>query len=262
MELGYDRLGSGPPLVLLHPLGADRRVWDPVLEVLSAHREVIPVDLPGFGESGSLPGLPTPRFLATALAEFLARIDVLRPHVAGNSLGGWVGLELALAGNARSVTGLAPAGLWSKPLMPKPRIARRLAQLGLPLVDFMSLSAAGRRLLLAGAVAKPGNVPPEAAAHLVRSYVTAPGFAAVNDAMRAGRFEALERVTVPVTLVWPEHDHLVRAPSWLPPGVRTQVLAGCGHIPMWDDPAAVARVLLECSEDRDAPRSQLRSSLT
>lgn len=262
MELGYDRLGAGPILVLLHPLGADRHVWDPVLEPLSAHREVIAVDLPGFGESGPLSELPTPRALARALAEFLARIGVSRPHVAGNSLGGWVALELALAGGARSVTGLAPAGLWPQPLMPRARIARRLARAGLPLVDLLASSTAARRLMLAGAVAKPGNVPADAAAHLVRSYVTAPGFTAVNDAMRGGRFEELERITVPVALVWPEHDHLVRPPSWLPPRVRTQILEGCGHIPMWDDPAAVARVLLECSEDRDAPRSQLRSSLT
>jgi pimeloyl-ACP methyl ester carboxylesterase len=262
MELGHDRLGTGPPLVLLHPLGADRRAWDPVLELLSGHREVIPVDLPGFGESEPLPGSPTPRALARALADFLHRIGVSRPHVAGNSLGGWVGLELALAGDVRSVTGIAPAGLWPRPLAPKPGVARRLARLGLPLVDLVSASAAGRRLLLAGVVAKPGNVPADAAAHLVRSYATAPGFREVNDAMRAGRFEALERIRVPVTLVWPEHDRLVRIPSWLPPRVGTRVLEGCGHIPMWDDPSALARVLLESSEDRDVPRSQLRSSLT
>jgi pimeloyl-ACP methyl ester carboxylesterase len=262
MELGHDRLGAGPPLVLLHPLGADRRVWDPVLELLSAEREVIAVDLPGFGDSEPLEGSPTPRALADALAGFLRRIDVPRPHVAGNSLGGWVGFELALAGSARTVTGLAPAGLWPKPLMPKPRIARRLARYGLPLVELVSASAAGRRLLLAGAVAKPANVPAAAAAHLVRAYATAPGFDAVNAAMRAGRFQALERITVPVTLVWPEHDRLVRPPAWLPPRVRSRTLEGCGHIPMWDDPPAVARVLLESSEERDAPRSQLRSSLT
>jgi pimeloyl-ACP methyl ester carboxylesterase len=262
MELGYDRLGAGPTLLLLHPLGADRHVWDPVVEPLSAHREVIAVDLPGFGESQPLAGLATPSALARALAEFLVRIGVSRPHLAGNSLGGWVGLELALAGEARSVTGLAPAGLWPQPLMPKARIARRLARLGLPLVDLVAASAAGRRRLLAGAVAKPANVPAAAAAHLVRSYATAPGFDAVNAAMRAGRFEALERISVPVTLVWPEHDRLVRPPSWLPTRVRTLVLEGCGHIPMWDDPQAVTRVLLECSEDRGVPRSQLRSSLT
>ena len=37
-------------LVLLHPLGADRHVWEPVLERLAAERDVIAVDLPGFGE--------------------------------------------------------------------------------------------------------------------------------------------------------------------------------------------------------------------
>jgi pimeloyl-ACP methyl ester carboxylesterase len=255
MQLGYDRLGAGPPLVLLHPLGADRRVWDPILELLSAEREVIPVDLPGFGESEPLPGSPTPRALAQALADFLERVGVERPHAAGNSLGGWVGLELALAGHARSVTAIAPAGLWPKPLMPKPEIARRLARAGIPFLDIVALTGFGRRLLLGGTVAKPSQVPAEAAAHLVRSYATAPGFKEVNNAMRAGRFEGLERISVPVTLAWSERDRLVRPPSWLPPRVRTRVLEGCGHIPMWDDPDAVARVLIDSSADRTAIRT-------
>jgi len=65
--IALDRTGDGPPLVLLHPLGADRRVWDPVLERLSDVRQVITVDLPGFGESPALEGsVPTPSALAAA----------------------------------------------------------------------------------------------------------------------------------------------------------------------------------------------------
>jgi pimeloyl-ACP methyl ester carboxylesterase len=49
MTIAYDRTGDGPPLVLLHPLGADRRVWDPIVGPLAAAHEVIALDLPGFG---------------------------------------------------------------------------------------------------------------------------------------------------------------------------------------------------------------------
>jgi pimeloyl-ACP methyl ester carboxylesterase len=247
VALAYDRLGQGPPLLLLHPLGADRRAWDPLLDQLAQHREVVAVDLPGFGGSPPLPETPTPRALAETVAAFLESIGVARPHVAGNSLGGWVALELALAGHVRSATAIAPAGLWSRPLTPKRGIARNLTRALLPVLDLVASSGYGRRLLLARSVAQPERVPPDAAAHLVRSYITAPGFKAVNDAMRAGRFEGLERIHVPVTLAWSEHDGLIRPPAWLPPAVTSRVLEGCGHIPMWDEPARVASLLLSAS---------------
>src|SRR4051812_15384484 len=74
LRLGYDRLGGGPPLVLLHSLGTDRCVWHPVLEPLSRERDVIAVDLPGFGESDPLPmgKPPAPALLADAVAAFVA----------------------------------------------------------------------------------------------------------------------------------------------------------------------------------------------
>jgi pimeloyl-ACP methyl ester carboxylesterase len=49
--LAHHRTGRGSPLVLLHALGADRHVWDPVVPLIAARREVIAVDLPGFGQS-------------------------------------------------------------------------------------------------------------------------------------------------------------------------------------------------------------------
>jgi len=245
--LAYDRLGQGPPLVLLHPLGADRRVWDPILDRVAEQREVVAVDLPGFGGSPPLPGTPTPSALADAVAAFLESIGVARPHVAGNSLGGWVALELALAGHVRSACAIAPAGLWARPLTPKRGIARHLIRAVLPLIDRATSSVRGRRVLLARAVAAPERVPARAAAHLVRSYLTAPGFTAVNDAMRAGRFEGLERIHVAVTVAWSEHDRLVSPPTWLPATVETRVLEGCGHIPMWDEPGRVASLVLASS---------------
>ncbi|MCZ4492827.1 MAG: alpha/beta fold hydrolase, partial [Conexibacter sp.] len=120
MTLAYDRRGSGPPLVLLHPLGADRHVWDPVLDRLAAERDVIAVDLPGFGDSPVLDAdPPTPAALAAAVQAFAEQeLGLQAWHVAGNSLGGWVALALALDGAVESVTAIAPAGLWSGPLAP------------------------------------------------------------------------------------------------------------------------------------------------
>jgi pimeloyl-ACP methyl ester carboxylesterase len=248
--LAYDRRGSGPVLVLVHPLGADHQVWLPVLDRLAAERDVIALDLPGFGDSPVLAGggPPTPRALAMAVAGFLDGLGLGgRVHVAGNSLGGWVALELAAAGHARSVTAIAPAGLWPEPLAPKRALARGLAKAIRPALPALVRRPVGRRLALASTVAHAERVPPEAALRLVRAYADAPGFEAVNRAMRANRFTRLEHIRVPVTLAWPEHDHLVARPAHLPPTVRNVALPDAGHVPMWDAPDLVASVLLQGS---------------
>src|SRR5450631_3167444 len=91
------RRGAGPPLVLLHGIGGDLGVWEALFDPLAEDFDVIAVDLPGFGRSPALPAsiVPTPAALAAAVAGLLDELGVRRAHVAGNSLGGWVGLELA-----------------------------------------------------------------------------------------------------------------------------------------------------------------------
>jgi pimeloyl-ACP methyl ester carboxylesterase len=249
--LAYDRQGEGPPLVLLHPLGANRRVWDPVLALLVRSRDVVTVDLPGFGGSPPLEGVaPGPAQLAKSVAGLLTELELDggRAHVAGCSLGGWVALELAAAGQAASVTAIAPAGLWSSPLAPKPEVSRWLARLIAPLAGRAMMAPNLRRLALAGSVARPEHVPPADAAALIRAYAGAPGFSAVNRAMRANVFSGLDSIAVPVTLVWPERDRVVSRARNVPASVREVVLRGCGHVPMWDDRAAVAELLLTGSE--------------
>jgi pimeloyl-ACP methyl ester carboxylesterase len=260
MRVAYERTGQGPPLVLLHPLGADRRVWDPIVQRLRDERELIAMDLPGFGDSPSLAASPTARALAEAVADQIRALGIDRPHVAGNSLGGWVALELGLSRTARTVTGISPAGLWPGPLVPKPVIAHKVAHALRPAIGSLAASPPGRRLLLGNAVAHPGRVPAADAAHLVRAYARAPGFKAVNDLMRASVFGGLERIRVPVTLVWPERDRVVDRPRWLPDNIDNVVLADAGHIPMWDAPDALAEVLLQRTRQTGAVRAVGRSA--
>ena len=113
MELVHDRRGSGEPLVLLHGIGSRWQVFAPVLDLLAAHHEVWAVDLPGFGASA-----PAPRAdiagLTDAVEEWIGEQGLGRPHVAGNSTGGGIALELASRGVVASATGLAPIGFWSR----------------------------------------------------------------------------------------------------------------------------------------------------
>ncbi len=116
VTLSYARLGAGEPLLLLHGIGHHRQAWDPVADILATEREVIAVDLPGFGQSAALPpSLPHDLPTTTAvLGAFCAALGLDRPHVAGNSLGGLLALEMGRDGLARSVTALSPAGFWSQ----------------------------------------------------------------------------------------------------------------------------------------------------
>ncbi|MHB1469367.1 MAG: alpha/beta fold hydrolase [Solirubrobacteraceae bacterium] len=248
--LAYDRSGSGEPLVLIHPLGADRRIWDPVLPSLRGSRDVIAVDLPGFGESPAIvEEQPTPARLARAVIELLRELDLDggRAHVAGNSLGGWVALEIASLGEAASVTAIAPAGLWPRALVPKPEVARTVARALAPAISALMRLAPFRQIAMAGIVAHPERVTAAQAAALIRAYANATGFTAANRAMRAGRFVQLAEIDVPVTLVWPERDRLIAPLRAVPEGVRQERLADCGHLPMFDDPKLVADVLRRSS---------------
>ena len=98
-------------------------------------------------------------------------------------------------------------------------------------------------------------MPAADAVHLIRAYARAPGFIAVNDAMRARTFAALDRVACPVTLIWPEHDGLVEPPAWLPAQVRSETLADAGHIPTWDAPAELVRLIVAAETDAGQPIS-------
>lgn len=254
MSVAYDRAGTGAPLLLIHGLGGERHIWEPTLEHLTAVRDTIRVDLPGFGQSPVLAREqpPTPWALAAAIGRQLDELGLDRVHVAGNSLGGWVALELAKAGRALSVTGIAPAGLWGGPLARKPYVMRSVARGLMPSLPLLLRSPRARRLALLGSVAHPERVPREAAIRIALAYARAPGFVGANDNMRAHHFTGGERVTVPVTMAWCEHDRLIARPRQLPFAARETLLRGCGHVPMYDDPPAVAQVLLAGSAEAGA----------
>ena len=248
-DLAYDRLGSGPPLVLLHGLGGERQVWKPVIERIRAEREVINVDLPGFGGSAPLPDGDDadPAALAAAIGALVDTLGIERPHVGGNSLGGWVALEMARQGRVASVTAIAPAGFWSRPLGPRPNVARRVARAMRPLVPALMRWRRLRHAVLSGSVAHPERVPRDAAVRMVRGYGDGAGFDAANHAMRASRFVDGDDIRVPVTIGWCAHDRLVARPRVMPVRAEEVVLGDCGHVPMYDDPGAIAALLLRGS---------------
>jgi len=241
--------GAREPLLLIHGLGASAGVWDPVLPLLEGEREVVALDLPGFGGAPSLPAEvePTAAALAGALRTRLAARGIERPHVAGNSLGAWVGLELGRMGAARSVTCLSPAGLWRAPIGRADSRTRAWARRLRPLVPLALRIGPLRRRALATFAAHPGDIPAAAGRELVLGWIDADGYEGTDKAMREHIFEpAGYPAEVPVTIAWAELDRLVGPPrpECQPAGARFLVLRGVGHTPMWDDPELIAATIL------------------
>lgn len=247
--IAYERLGEGPPLVLIHGLGATREIWRPQLRRLADRRDVIAVDMPGFGESYLLDETPTPWALGAAITRMCAEIGVERPHVAGNSLGGWVALEMAKADAAASLGLISPAGLWRKPLGTRNVDSRKWGHRLRPLIMGLTHVRPAREAMLRTSVGRPDRVPAADGRAMIAAWIDAPGYDAANAEMRRYVCEDLDRVTVPTTIVWGELDRLVAAPrpERRPPGARFLQFPNLGHTPNWDDPDLVADLLLEAS---------------
>ena len=260
--MAYDRAGSGEPLVLVHPLGADRGVWEPVTGLLAEHHDVIAVDMPGFGDSPQLPDevMATARAIADSIEATLDSIGVDRAHIAGNSLGGWVALEFAKRERCLSVTTLCAAGFWARPLGPRPEIARSTARALVPVLQATAGHGARPRPAAARAGGASRAGARRAATRLVRAYATSPGFDRANAEMRRTLFSGFEEISVPITMAWAEYDRSVSAPAQTPPGVRKEFLADCGHIPVWDDPGRVAEVILSTTAQARSGAEAQRSA--
>lgn len=256
--LAYERVGSGPPLVLLHGVGHRRQAWYPVVEHLADRRELILVDLPGHGESDplSLDGRTVYAALRDELGTFLDQQVLDRPHIAGNSLGGRMALEAGVMGMARSVTALSPAGFWrtdtgfgyTRRLFGT--VERLSGSLG-PRAPRLVRSTAGRAMLFGWIVAHPSRMDPELALGDVRAFRRA--LPAMQSMVReATRFTGVVPATVPVTIAWAGRDYVLpayqaRTAMTLLPAAHHVRLRGCGHVPMSDDPELVADVLLRGS---------------
>jgi pimeloyl-ACP methyl ester carboxylesterase len=258
-RLAYSRTGVGEPMVLLHGQGLSRHAWDPITTQLSGDRDVITVDLPGHGESPRQPDGRgnAPADLALAVAELLDELGLESVHVAGNSTGGWVALELGRLQRARTVTALSPAGLWRRGAPLYVRAAMRQARLNARVVRRVAPNAPrtrlARALFMVTASGHPFRVPYEPVHRAVHDMATAPGFRETLRAMERCNFRDGAAIRVPVTVAFGSRDRVLlpviaRRRTELPPHARWQRLAGCGHIPMFDDPAAVIDLLLEASQ--------------
>lgn len=255
MELSHYRAGKGEPLVLIHGIASHWQVWKRVLPALERERDVIAVDLPGFGGSPTLPvGVaPDASALAGAVADFLDSLGLDRPVVGGNSLGGWVALELAKRGRTRAVVGVSPSGFFT-PLEGQWGISNLaigvwLAKHRPQMVEWLAQTPRRRKVAFGSVIGHPDRMTVEDAREMSGNVASCVGFPATRAAVMKERFSGGEQVDVPVTLLWGTKDMIL--PRWQAkralrelPNARHVPLPGAGHVPMWDDPDTIVRELL------------------
>jgi len=264
MDLDQHRGGSGEPLVLVHGLGHTWRGWKPMLPLLEEHFDVLAVDLPGFGYSPPLPPgtESTPETLADAVENAMDAAGFERAHIAGNSLGGWIALELARRGRAVTVVALSPAGMWHARERGWTRLVMRslrwLAR-HMPTPEPLLRTAAGRTLLAGPLFARAWRLDPDDLAETLRLYGYAPGFDETLERSLAGQVRGLEQIGCPVLLLWGARDILLlprqgRRFERLIPDCELRYLKGLGHTPMSDDPELlVDEIRRRCVQRAAAP---------
>jgi pimeloyl-ACP methyl ester carboxylesterase len=268
-ELDHHRGGAGDPLVLVHGLGHTWRGWKPMLPLLEERFDVLAVDLPGFGYSPPLPAAveSSPEVLADALEGAMDAAGFETSHLAGNSLGAWICLELARRGRAATVTAISPAGLasgrearWGAGIL---RAERWLAR-NAPAPEALLRSRVGRTLFAGPAFGRPWRIDPDDLIEQSRLFAETPGFEPTLARVVGAQVRGLDVVRCPVLLLWGTKDVILlprqaRRFERLIPDAELRYLKGLGHVPMSDDPELLCGAIAEFAvRVRPGPGLRLR----
>ncbi len=254
--LNQHRGGAGEPLVLLHGIGGSWRSWTPVLPALEQRFEVIALDLPGFGGSPPQPDRAASiDGQADAIERELDAAGFATAHLAGNSSGGWLALELARRERARTVAALSPAGMWNGL---EDRYRYHLLRNAHYAAKFLrhhpaATATTPRRWLLNWwlFMAHPGRWSADEASASMHDLASV-SYMEFLRWTRGRRVSGLPEIHCPVLIAWGSRDFLlprrqaVRFIGALPAGVgEFKLLRGVGHVPMADDPELIATTITE-----------------
>ncbi len=242
----------------LHGFTQTGRTWELVLPALERRHDVLAPTLPGHAGGQPVEGEIDGDLLADAVARAMDAAGFETAHIAGNSLGGYVALQLAARGRARSVVALAPAGGWAPDDASREQTLAWFAQMhaGMkavaPNADALLATPAGRRQASQVMVENGEHIPRELLAHQLLAVASCRSLAPmVEYAMRAGYPLDAARIGCPVRVVWGTADRILPWPSsavryrrdWLPHADWVE-LDGVGHCPQLDVPLETAQLIL------------------
>ncbi len=249
----------------LHGFVDTWRTWELVLPALERRHEVLAPTLAGHAGGPQIaPGELGDATLADAVERAMDDAGFEVADVVGNSLGGYVALQLAARGRARSVVALAPAGGWARgdesyrrmlhAQAEQVELMRRIA----PQADALLATKEGRRRATRALVTSFEHIPAELIAHLMLGVAASSASSELIDhALREGWTVEPERITCPVRIVWGTADSFLPWPSaavrfrdeWLP-HADWVVLDGVGHCPQLDVPLETAELILGFTSGR------------
>lgn len=253
----HTRTGSGKPLLLIHGLGGSSRSWDTILPALAQAREAIAIDLPGHGRTKAETDSGTFAGLARSLDEWLIQERLEAVDMVGSSMGARLVLEMARRGRSGAVVSLNPGGFWQgwERRFFQTTIAasiRLLRGLG-PALPSVARNAATRTALMAQLSAKPWKLDSEMVAEELKSFVDTRTFdALVRDLATGPMQEGAQETRGRVVIGWGRKDRLclprqaTRAMGAFP-SAELHWFEHSGHFPMWDEPQAAVRLILEAT---------------
>ena len=258
------RGGDGSPLVCLHGFMETWRTWELVLPALERRHDVLAPTLPGHAGGPPLERPPDGHAMADAVERAMDDAGFDTAHLVGSSLGGFVALQLAARGRARSVVAFAPAGGWARDDARLPEVLALQAQLHelawatAPHAEAIVATAEGRRRATRLVVSSCEHIPAELIAHQMLAVASARGAPAlIEHGLREGYDELdAQAIACPVRIVWGTADRLLPWPSaaarfrreWLPHADWVE-LDGVGHAPQLDVPLEAAQLILGFTAD-------------
>ncbi|MFD4440080.1 alpha/beta fold hydrolase [Nocardia sp. NPDC058519] len=242
-------------VVLFHGVTMSAAAWDDVVPHLTEHHEVIAPTALGHRGGPEVRQRPVRvRDVVDAAERMLDERGIDKAHLAGNSLGGWMAIELALRGRALSVCALSPAGFWDAGGYGQTDAVRKLRRMGALVrrthrVQPLALRSAWvRRLSMRDIACRADRLTPDralsAATDLIECAVT-------EDLLGTDeQIAPIPQVPCPITLAWSGRDAILppaingRIAQNRLPQARFEILPGVGHVPMIDDPKLVAETIL------------------
>ncbi len=267
--------GPRPAVVLLHGVTMSGRVWRTVTPLLEPRLEVHTPTSLGHRGGAEVEKSPTSvSDLVDDIENYLDAEGLDRPHLAGNSLGGWMAIELARRGRAASVCAISPGGFWDdegeRSRDGTVRTLRRIELLGRvsrPLGVLPHLLPLSRRIGMADVAERADQLSPHHAASAALDLAECVVLADVLSTHE--RVAAMDELPCPITLAWAENDRILplrtlgQVARERLPRARFEILPGVGHVPMFDDPGMVADAILRTVSRAEASaESRSRSRLS
>src|SRR3954449_13108132 len=258
-ELNVLDLGSGPAIVWVHGLGGAWQNWLEQLPELSRDHRCVAMDLPGFGASPMPPDGEEISISGSGrvVVGLMDELEIDRAVVVGNSMGGFVALEVAVQAPDRvsKLVLVSAAGISSEKARRRPLVAgARMLQLGAAWVAARSETLArrprARKLLAGGVMRHPQKLPGPLVAEQIRGPGK-PGFVKALDELLTYRLrERLGEISVPTLIFWGKKDRVVPVKDAgrfeeAIPDARTVLFEDTGHVPMLERPEAFNEELRE-----------------